>query len=668
MPVHRIKIGDIIVSSTRDLSWTSILELSQLIKKFATWDSKQKIWIINWRLFSQLSHALKFIEKVSHLDAIYGSHLSDIIEKIIASTPSIRINDSEIMILALDIDPFSIVKNEEYMDFHPRFKRETVNIEGLGNIEAPYISFKKTLLYKAIKQDKKLPSLLNDIVEKVGIQEITPVIKVRPLNTRKIIIEMPSDSPSMLINELLELGRIKIFYEDVSGKLSEKVFQLGYMKERIEEKIIILPSYAIGYVEEIFSRYDVKADIDYGISPQRIDYSIDKKFELMPYQADALKSWIQNNKKGTIVIPTGGGKTFIALAAIAELKVSTIIFVPNKWLLDQWISRISKLLGIPIGLIGVLGGGKKLIKPITVATYQSGYKYIDKLSDKFMFAIFDEAHHVPARTFKDIALNIRAIYRMALSATPERRDRNEILLFKLAGRIVYNISYRELILKGVVAPVVVRKIYVPLPPELRLIYSQYAQQAKNCLDDIKYRQIINKMIEIARDNPLKIQIIKQIVLKHANEKIFIFTGSIDFAERITKELQNLTSVALLTAKTRSTKEEKIIKGFQRGIIRCLVLIRKGEEGVDVGDASIAIIAGGSKQEREFIQRVGRVLRAREGKIARVYEIVTENSIEETLSKARKSHTLVRGIEKYIERKFGIPAYKKIIWRKSHSIE
>ena len=83
--------------------------------------------------------------------------------------------------------------------------------------------------------------------------------------------------------------------------------------------------------------------------------------------------------------------------------------------------------------------------------------------------------------------------------------------------------------------------------------------------------------------------------------------------------------------------------------------------MDVGDASIAIIAGGSKQEREFIQRVGRVLRGEKGKLAWVYEIVTKGTIEESLSKSRQARSLVRGLEDIVWERFRVKAYDEIYW-------
>ena len=261
-------------------------------------------------------------------------------------------------------------------------------------------------------------------------------------------------------------------------------------------------------------------------------------------------------------------------------------------LLTQWIEKISKFLGVPKGLIGVLGKGEKKIRDITVATYQSGYKNVEILWDKFSFAVFDEAHHIPAQTFKRVALYLPAPYRLALSATPKRRDKNEILLFKLVGDVVYKIEYRDLVLRGIVAPLVVRRILVPLPADLLIQYNAVQRELYRARDPIEKKKIVNKLIAIARDNPVKIEVIKEIIKRNRDEKIFIFAGSIDFAEKIEKAIKQIIPTAALTSKTETAKERRIQEAFKKGILRALILVKKGEEGVDVGDASIAIIAGG----------------------------------------------------------------------------
>lgn len=664
MPKHRIQIGNKILESSKDIPWSIILESAELLKKFARWNPDEKKWIINWRFLPHLSLVLEFIDKISQYDEIYGIKLSEIIREILANIPAEKISDNMLLVAPIDFDPFDIIKSQDFEFLKSRLKKEKISLADIGDIEVPYLAFPIPIILKEIQAGhmEKFPDILKDALAKIEVKKLQPMAKTYPLNARKIVVEVPSYYPKQLIDELLSLGEITIFYEDASGKLSEKTFNLSYIKTLSDgTKRIILPSYAIGLIERIFTRYKARIQIDYGIPLDEIDL-MRPNLQLMKHQQEALESWLMNGKRGTIVIPTGGGKTHVALAAMARLKLPTIVFVPNTWLLDQWVTRISQFLGIPKGLIGVLGGGKRQIRSITVSTYQSAYRYIEDLTDKFAFAVFDEAHHVPARTFKDVALNLRAIYRMALSATPKRRDGNEVLLFKLVGGIVYNISYRELVLRGIVAPVAVRKYLVSLPPDRILIYRQYERKTNSIRDEFEKRKYLNKMIEIARDNPAKLEVIRHIIIKHKSEKIFVFAGSIKFAELIEKEIKDLLPTALLTSKTDSVREERIIRAFQRGAIRCLILVKKGEEGVDVGDASVAIIAGGSKQEREIIQRVGRILRGGKDKLAWLYEIVTRNTVEELLSKSRNTRKIVAGIEDYVKSKYNVSAYEVIKWK------
>jgi len=657
MPKHAIQIGNLVLESKRDIPWEDIKEIAKVLKKFAKWSPEDKKWILNWRIIVNVRLVSDLITRIKNIDPIYALEIEKELKNLLDKIPKYIVEENEIGILPINRDPYLLLDKLQSKKINGSIRYKKMNLEHYGEISIPYLFFPAEVL-KAEKDIilRLLPKEMLSIVKSIDLSKMKSRIKVYPISTRKIIIELGNIKNNLLEEELMKLGEIRLFLEDATGGFKERVYRLckkiiknGYVK-------IILPSYAIGLVESILKRYGLEAEVTYGLMLKKAEM-INPQIKLMSHQKEALESWILANKRGTVVIPTGGGKTHVALAAIAELKLPAIILVPNKWLLMQWRDRISFFLGIPKGMIGILGGGEKKLRDITVSTYQSAYKYIEEIVDKFPLAIFDEAHHVPARTFKNIALYLRAIYRMALSATPKRRDRNEVLLFKLVGDIVYQTGLRELVEKGILAPLAVRKIYVDLPAALLLKYRQIERLMYRSKTEFEKRKYLNKLIEIARDNPVKIKVIKDIVKKHKEEKIFVFSGSIKFAEQIEKELKSIVPTALLTSKTSKTKENKIIKSFQNGIIRCLILIKKGEEGVDVGDASVAIIAGGSKQERELIQRVGRILRGRENKLAWLYEIVTKNTVDEMLSKSRNIKKLILEIGDIVKKKYGVNAFE-----------
>ena len=671
---QRIKIGDTLIESSREFPWETIKELAKYLKRIARWDPEQKIWIISWRIFSRIDEFISFInKKLIYVDQVYAYRLLEVIEKLMGGVPKSIIDNENDMIYLLVIgeDPYEIVKQVDRGLLPIRLVERSVSINDIGEIPVMYLAIKLSRVYEIMdsRAIDKLPLPLREALMEAIPERPKQIVRIRVTKRNRIIIRIPKPISEELINEIKELGTIRYYVESAEGGYEERIIDAYKIFERGGCLDIYLPPFATGFVEEVLEKYGFEVDVDYQLPEQKLDY-LKENFKLYPHQLQALMKWVENGNKGTIVFPTGGGKTIVAIAAIVRLKVPTIIFVPNLWLLNQWREKIAQFAGVLKHKIGVLGGGEKDIKDITVATYQSGVKNIEILSGRFWLVIYDECHHVPARTFRRVAMNLRAPYKMALSATPKRRDKNEVLLFKLAGNIVYSITYSELVRQGLVAPMVYRRIYVPLPPEKILEYHSIAREVDLETNELKRKQLINRMIAVAQENPTKIEVIKAIVEKHRNEKIFIFAPTIRFAKQIAREVNKIAPAVALTAETSRSEEERIVRKFKACILQVLVIIRKAEEGVDIGDASVAIIVGGSKQEREFIQRVGRVLRLdpQKTKVAWVYELVSENTVEESMAKKRGGLKLVREIADYVIKKYGIPAIRKIRWEPGVQID
>nr|WP_281041837.1 helicase-related protein [Vulcanisaeta distributa] len=238
--------------------------------------------------------------------------------------------------------------------------------------------------------------------------------------------------------------------------------------------------------------------------------------------------------------------------------------------------------------------------------------------------IVHNCHHVPADTFKEVAFKLRAPFRLALSATPKRSDNNEHLIFLSAGDIVYQADYRDMIEAKLVVPVRHFRIYVDLTPEERRSYERAGDNA------IVLRNIASMA-------SAKIGIAKEIVKAEVGigSKIIVFTQFIRQAEELYKVLKEELGpiVALITSKT--SDRDSIFKAFARGVYKVIVATTVLDEGIDVPDADVAIILSGTGSQRQMIQRVGRVVRASDGKVeARVYEVITRNTIEEALSEER----------------------------------
>jgi superfamily II DNA or RNA helicase len=372
--------------------------------------------------------------------------------------------------------------------------------------------------------------------------------------------------------------------------------------------------------------------------------------ELRDYQKEAVDSWIRNNFRGIIALPTGSGKTVIGVAALAKASVKTLIILYTKEQLMQWRRALLRFTSVDESYIGLYYSKEKRIAPITLATYQTAYRSMGKLAPYFTLLIIDEVHHLPAEKFKYIATMSPAPYRLGLSATPYREDGGHVQLFPLMGGVIYFKSPAELAEKGYLAKYKVVTIKVQLSPEerkeyneLRELYRRYAGSEsfenivkaakKGNLRAIHALRAHSRMLQIFQKSNAKINKVKEIVNKelHQGKKIIVFAHYVDLAKKIADEVNG----CLLTGSTNDEERKSILERFRNEDKGVLVVTTVGDEGLDIPDASVGILVAGTGSRRQFIQRLGRLLRPGPGKEAILYEIVAKGTVEEGQSRKRK---------------------------------
>ncbi len=380
----------------------------------------------------------------------------------------------------------------------------------------------------------------------------------------------------------------------------------------------------------------------------------DAEIELRGYQQQAVEKWMLD-RRGCIVLPTGSGKTYVAMEVIKTLSVPTLVVVPTLDLLDQWEERLS-VFGEE--WIGEFSGREKEIKPITISTYDSAYINAEKLGNKFMLLIFDEVHHLPSESYIQIAEMSAAPYRLGLTATYERDDGRHSLLPELIGGKIFELKPSELAGKHL-AEYVVRRIYVPLTDEERMKYESKARTFKEYVKKrgVKLRSVedFHKVVmatgydakayealrawdearKIAFNSRNKLVRLKELLEKHRGDKIIIFTRYNDLVYVISR----LFLIPAITHRTLKDERQTILKGFKRGEFKAIVSSQVLDEGVDVPDANIGIIMSGSGSVREYIQRLGRILRPK-GKKAILYELISRETGEVHTAR-RRGHAAKR---------------------------
>ncbi|GAC1560510.1 MAG: DEAD/DEAH box helicase family protein [Ktedonobacteraceae bacterium] len=373
-----------------------------------------------------------------------------------------------------------------------------------------------------------------------------------------------------------------------------------------------------------------------------------------PYQDEALANWLAESSKGVVVLPTGAGKTFVAAMALHETNLWTLVVVPTIDLLLQWRVALSATLSVSIDEIGVFGGGEKEIKPITIITYDSAALYPRELRS-FGLLIFDECHHLPAPTYRLIAESAFTPLRLGLSATPERSDMAHTDLDVLIGPEVYRRSPTELTAGNYLAQYHEEHVAIALSAEDK---ARYAEQRRIYRTFLQRRHIVIRTPEdfqqkiiymsardpearvamlawrearnIAMNAPAKYTEIERLLRLHANDQVILFSEY----NQVVDEISRHFCLPSITYKTPTEERRAILDNFRSGQYSKLVTGRVLNEGVDVPDCRVAIIVSGNSTKREYIQRLGRILRPKQG-LATLYELVTSDTTEEGIAQRRK---------------------------------
>jgi superfamily II DNA or RNA helicase len=372
-----------------------------------------------------------------------------------------------------------------------------------------------------------------------------------------------------------------------------------------------------------------------------------------PHQAEALETWWRTGGRGVVVLPTGTGKTHLAILAIHRAARPTLVITPTIDLLNQWYGELLMAFDVPVGL---LGGGYYDIQPLTVTTYDSAHIHMDRWGNRFGLLVFDECHHLPGPSYQEAAVGSLAAFRLGLTATPERSDGQEFVLDALIGPTIYRREIREL--AGLfLADYRAVKLYVELTPEEEARYraardtyrsfveehgismggahgwQRFIQTTCRSREGRAAFQAYREQRKLALAAPAKLELLAHLLERHRSDRILIFTHDNATVYQIARRFL----VPAITHQTKTRERRHILEGFHSGTYSIVVTSRVLNEGVDVPAANVGIVLSGSGTVREHVQRLGRLLRKHGEKQALLYEIVTRGTAEEFTSERRRQH-------------------------------
>jgi superfamily II DNA or RNA helicase len=367
-------------------------------------------------------------------------------------------------------------------------------------------------------------------------------------------------------------------------------------------------------------------------------------------QIEALEAWSKADCRGQIIMPTGTGKTEVALAAMARLKIATLVVAPVRDLMYQWHRRILAAFDYDAGIVG---DGLSDIKPITVTTYDSAYIHMGRMGAGFGLLIFDEEHHLPGRCRREAAILSTAPMRLGLTATAERSDGLHKDLDWLIGPVVYNMPFKQA--EGsTLAHFDVVRIPVALNQREQATYDQCSRTIRHFILSRRKEQPSYTWQDLCRESGSdpqarhaqkayylknsiesraaeKLRVLEDIFRLHKGQQILVFTGSNVMAIEVSERFL----VPTILSHTQKRERLAVLENFANGVFPVLVANRVLDEGIDVPEAKVAVVIGGQGSTRQAKQRLGRILRKIGSARAILYEVVCENTKEIQRSRERR---------------------------------
>jgi superfamily II DNA or RNA helicase len=353
---------------------------------------------------------------------------------------------------------------------------------------------------------------------------------------------------------------------------------------------------------------------------------------LRRWQAEALAAWEAGGFRGIVGAVTGGGKTVFALACIERRRPETaLIVVPTVPLLDQWWEETVAHFGWALDEVHILNSRSRLRRgTINIGVLNTASK-LDPTRSRTgeLMLIIDECHKAASPTFRAV-LDVPAVATLGLSATPERPYDDGLgqVLVPALGPILYQYTYTEALRDGVIVPFELRNLVFELEPERAEEYEKITRKIARVVARLgpEAPEAVALYLRRARVLNLsqnRVVLALKLIAAHPGQRTIVFHEDVEACEVIAEVLRaNGLAAAAYHSKVPTRQRADMLGQFRSGAVLVLVTCRALDEGFNVPEAQLGIIAASTATRRQRIQRLGRVLRPSKAKErAVVYTLV-----------------------------------------------
>jgi superfamily II DNA or RNA helicase len=380
---------------------------------------------------------------------------------------------------------------------------------------------------------------------------------------------------------------------------------------------------------------------------------------LRNWQSEALGAWIANGYRGTVEVATGAGKTVFALAC-AELALREgvsdhlLIVAPTIPLVDQWVTALTEDLGLEPTEIDVYSGRHRRSPPggrvsvMVVNTARTASEAIGR--GRRVMLIVDECHRIASPANAKI-LETATTASLGLSATPRRQydRRTEEIVLPALGDLIYEYGIGQATDDGVLTPYKLVNVSVPLLPEeereYRMLSKRIAVAMASPADETgPIERLLRRRARVAALARHRVPVAVRLVDAHPGERSLVFHEAIAAADAIATALRvRGHRVGVYHTRLSDAHRADNLRLYRLGVYDVLVSCRALDEGVNIPETRVAVIASSTRSERQRIQRLGRTLRPAPGKMsATVYTLYAVETEEAQL--IREASTLPPDVE------------------------
>lgn len=356
------------------------------------------------------------------------------------------------------------------------------------------------------------------------------------------------------------------------------------------KKQIAIPKY---YGIKKFGKPNIN-DIEEGLD-------IELKFngKLRDYQIEILNIFIpkfKDNYGGLLCVPPGRGKTVMAIWLLTILKKKTLIIVHKDFLVQQWKNRLNEY--IPGVKIGIIQQKKIEIEnnDVVIGMLQSisMKKYESDTFDDFGLTIIDEVHHCGAEVFSNLFKKVNTKYMCGLTATPNREDKLEKVIYWYIGNILYNES-------------------ISINPNINVMICNYSIEHKlfgivmnKRTQNAQISTMITNITNINERSNTIINLIIKLKNEQLKRKILVLSERIEHLQKMKESLDSKTKFTT-SFYIGGMKQNKLTEAESAEII--FSTYQMSSEGLDIPTLNTIILATSRKNVE---QSVGRILRKQSG--------------------------------------------------------